>query len=269
MKPGLGIRALTVLIAFFFIAPTVVVIGASFTPSRLVEFPPSGFSMQWYEEVFADPQWTDAFVNSVQTGIIAAVLAAVAGTLLALMVARGRGVPRRFVSTLATVPLVVPSVVVALSIYLLYVKIGLTGNALGLGVAHAALGIPFVFVNVLAQLTTLDSRLEDAARACGAGEVKTFLFVTLPLIMTGTLTGALLAFITSWDEVVVAVFLATPDFHTVPIEIFGELREGVQPSTAAVAAIVTAVSLLILAVISLVAPLRKLRAGARRRRFAA
>jgi putative spermidine/putrescine transport system permease protein len=266
MKPGVAVRVTAVLTALFFVVPTAIIVGASVTPSPRVEFPPSGFTLQWYDEVLADPDWTEAFVHSVQVGILAALLAAVVGTLLALAVTRGRVVPPALLTLLATVPMVVPTVIIALSTYLVFVRVGLVGSVLGLALAHAALGVPFVFSNTLTQLGTLNRGTEDAARICGANEVKTFFLVTLPLILPGTITGALLAFVTSWDEVVVAVFMATPDFHTVPIEIFGQLREGVQPSTAAVATIVTSVSLLLLALISTAAQIRIMRTRARLKR---
>lgn len=266
MKPGIAVRITAVLVAVFFVTPTLIIVGASVTSSPRVEFPPSGFSMKWYHEVLVDPKWTEAFAHSVQVGVLSAIFAAVAGTLLALTVTRGRLLPPALLTALATVPMVVPSVIIALSTYLVFVKVGLTGNVLGLALAHTALGVPFVFTNTLTQLSTLDRRIEDAARISGANELKVFFLVTLPLILPGTITGGLLAFVTSWDEVVIAVFMATPDFHTVPLEIFGQLREGVQPSTAAVATIVTLVSLLLLALISSVAQIRTMRTRARLKR---
>jgi putative spermidine/putrescine transport system permease protein len=268
MRPGVGVRLLTLLLALFFIAPTVIIVVTSFTSGLLVEFPPDGFSLRWYSDVLADDQWTEALSNSVQVGLVAALLATVVGTMLALGAARGRGIPAGLISAVALMPLVVPLVIAAIGFYIVYVRVGLVGNVFGLGVAHAVLGLPFVFVNVLAQLRALDPRLEDAARACGAGEVRTFLLVTLPLISRGALVGALLAFISSWDEVIIAIFMTVPGFRTVPVEMYGQLREGVQPSTSAIASLVTLVSLALFAALFAVSALRRARPWARLRRTA-
>jgi ABC-type spermidine/putrescine transport system permease subunit II len=266
MRPGVGVRVATLVLALFFIAPTVIIVATSFTSGLLVQFPPDGFSLDWYHEVLGDPRWTEALGNSLSVGLIAAVLATVVGTLLALGAARGRGIPASLITAVALMPLVVPLVIIAIGFYIVYVRIGLVGNVVGLGIAHAVLGLPFVFLNVLAQLRALDPRLEDAARICGAGGIRTFLLVTLPLISGGALVGALLAFISSWDEVVVAIFMTGPGFRTVPVEMFGQLREGVQPSTSAIASVVTLVSLLLLAGIAAASALRRARPWARFRR---
>ena len=266
MKPGLGVRAAASVLGLLFMAPTVIVIATSFTSGLLVEFPPKGFSFRWYATIFQTPAWTEAFKNSLEVGLLAALFAIAGGTLLALGAARARGMLRGLLTALALAPMVVPLVIAAIGFYIVYVQVGLTGNALGLGIAHAMLGLPFVFVNVLASLGSVDERVEDAARACGANEARTFLRITLPLIAPGAVVGGLLAFIASWDEIVVAIFMATPGFHTVPVELYGQIQSGVQPSTSAAASFVTVSSLLLLAAISLVPVIRRRRPWARFRR---
>ena len=266
MKPGPAVRALTVLLALVFTAPTLIVIATSFTEGSLVEFPPRGFSLQWFTDVFETPEWTDAFANSFQVGLIAAVLAMVAGTLLAMAAARGRFVPSGLATALAVMPLVVPLVIAGIGFYIVYVRVGLTGTVFSLGIAHAMLGLPFVFVNVLAALTNVDPRVEEAARVCGAGELTTFLRVTLPLIAPGAVIGGVLAFIASWDEVVVAIFLATPEFRTIPVVMLGEVRSGVTPATSAVATLVTVESVAMLVGILLFSTARQRRPWTKLRR---
>jgi len=143
--------------------------------------------------------------------------------------------------------------------YVVYVRIGLAGTLLGLVLAHTALAFPFVVVNVAASLRTLDETIEMAARGLGAGPLRTYFQITQPLIMPGVLAGALFAFITSWDEVVVALFQSTPLLQTLPVVIWAQVRNDVDPTVAAASSIVSATSLLVLCIWILV----RSRAGAR------
>jgi putative spermidine/putrescine transport system permease protein len=152
--------------------------------------------------------------------------------------------------------MVVPLAVVGIGVYFVYVRVGLYGGVASLAVAHAVLGVPFVFVNVLAALRSLDAHVEEAARACGANYPRTLLQITLPQILPSSLIGGLFAFITSWDEVVVAIFLNTPTFRTLPVAIWSQVRSGLEPSTSAVATLLTLVSLVLFALASLVSSRR-------------
>ncbi|GAA1380626.1 ABC transporter permease [Pseudonocardia kongjuensis] len=224
--------------------PTVVVIGTSVTSGELLSFPPDGFSLRWYEDVLTDRRLVAAFRNSFVVGVSAAMVAMVVGTVLAVAAARGHGVPRGLVTGLALTPLVVPLVVAALGIYVVYVRLGLTGNATGMALAHATLGVPYVFINVLAALTGMNRNVEDAARAAGAGHWSVLLRITVPIVAPSAVIGGVLAFISSWEEVIVALFLVTPGFRTVPVVMWGEIQEGVSPATSAVASLVTFISIL-------------------------
>ena len=153
--------------------------------------------------------------------------------------------------------MIVPLVVGAIGFYIVYVKFGLVGNALGLGLAHGALGVPYAFVNVLAALSRIDENVENAARISGASRLVTLLTVTLPLILPSALLGGLLAFVSSWDEVVVATFLSDVQFQTLPVLMYSQIRTGVEPSVSAVALIVTVTTFLILMVGFSIEPLRR------------
>ncbi|GAA2234297.1 ABC transporter permease [Herbiconiux moechotypicola] len=253
-----------VVMAVVFIAPTIVVVGSSFSDSSFISFPPEGFSLRWYDDVFGDPQWMRAFGNSVAVGLLAAALAIVVGTLLAMGAARSRILPSAAVTGLAVIPIVVPSVVLGVGFYIVAVNLGFTGSVVGLALAHAALGAPYVFVGVLAALTSVDRSTEEAARVSGATQLGAFLRVTVPAIAPAALVGGLLAFITSWDEVIVAGFMTSPSFRTLPVLIFAQVRTGADPSTSAVATVVTVFSLLLMLVVGGVSALL-----ARRRRLAA
>lgn len=256
MRAGWSVRIIAVVIAVVLITPTVVICATAFTSGSSVTFPPAGFSTRWLTDVLEDRRWTAAFGNSFVVGLLAAVFAIVAGVSLALGAARTRGAVSSLFTALSVLPMILPLVVGAIGFYLVYVQVGLTGNVLGLALAHGVLGLPYVFVNVLAQLRTLDSRVEEAARVHGAGQLVTLVTITLPLIAPAAVVGGLLAFISSWDEVVVATFLSDALFQTLPVLMYSQLRSGVEPSVSAVALIVTVVTFAIALIVFSVAPVR-------------
>lgn len=245
MRAGLTMKTIAVVIALFLVLPTIIVVATAFTEGTIITFPPKGFSLQWFEEVLTNRRWVAALQNSLITGVIAAVVAMVVGISLAMAAARGTWMPRTALSMFALMPMLVPLVVIAIGVYLVFVQFGFYGSVWSFGIAHSLLGIPFVFINVLAALTRLDPRVEEAARAAGASYPVTLIRITLPQILPSALIGGLFAFIASWDEVVIANFLATPGFKTIPVMIWGQVREGLEPSTSAVSTILTAVTLVI------------------------
>jgi putative spermidine/putrescine transport system permease protein len=240
----------SLVLAAFLVLPTFFVFGSAFTSGELLAFPPKGLSLRWFEAVVNDESLIQAFRNSAVVAVLSAAVAMLIGTALAFSVSRGRGVWRSVVTVLAVAPMVIPLVVVALGFYYVYVRHGLTGNVRGMVLAHGLLGMPYVFINSLAALDGADRHIEEAARVSGASPARAFLLVTLPLIAPSVIVGGLLAFILSWDELIVSLFLVTPDFRTVPVEMWGELQQGNSPTTSAVAAIVTSTSLLVLGLVS-------------------
>jgi putative spermidine/putrescine transport system permease protein len=227
--------ALGGLTVFYFLAPTLVIIPMSFTQAHILSFPPEGFSLQWYERMFTDRQWAAGIQHSVQVGVLTTILATILGTLAALGLARGRFPGRTLVNALALSPLIVPVVVIAIGMFGLFVQWRISGSVVGLTVAHTALALPFVIVNVGTSLRTIDRNLELAAANLGADPRRTFQTITLPMILPGVLAGAIFAFITSWDEVVVATFMTTARFRTLPVEMWEQVRQVVDPTVAAVA----------------------------------
>ncbi len=226
-----SLGALTV---FFLMAPTLVVVPMSFTASNSMTFPPEGFSTRWYEKMLTDPQWSTGFVNSAQVASLTAVLATVLGTLAAMGTVRGRFPGKSAVNALVLSPLIVPVIIIAIGMFSVFVRWKIAGTVVGLVLAHTALAVPFVVVNVATSLRTMDRNLELAAQSLGAGPVRTFRRITLPLILPGVLAGGLFAFITSWDEVVVSIFLTSARFRTLPAEMWEQVRQSVDPTVAAV-----------------------------------
>lgn len=239
----LALGALTV---FFLMAPTLVVVPMSFTASNALTFPPEGFSTRWYEKMVTDPQWSTGFVNSAQVASLTAVLATTLGTLAALGTVRGRFPGRSAVNALILSPLIVPVIIIAIGMFSVFVSWKIAGSVVGLVLAHTALAMPFVVVNVATSLRTMDRNLELAAQSLGAGPVRTFRRITLPLILPGVLAGGLFAFITSWDEVVVSIFLTSARFRTLPAEMWEQVRQVVDPTVAAVSTTLLAVTTTVL-----------------------
>jgi putative spermidine/putrescine transport system permease protein len=235
IRPGRALLiALAALIGIFFIMPILIVIPLSFTSVPSFQFPPPGWSLQWYTNFFTDPTWTRAAFTSIKVVIPVVILATTLGTMAAFGLVRGRYPGRGVVSALMMAPIIVPYVVTGIGMYAVFLEFGLAGTVPGFVLAHTALALPFVVINVGAVLVAFDRRLELAAMNLGANPIKTFWKVTLPIILPGVLAGALFAFATSWDEVVVAIFLSSGVTETLPVEIWSGVRVSIDPTIAAV-----------------------------------
>jgi putative spermidine/putrescine transport system permease protein len=255
-------RACAVLTAGILLAPILVVVPMSFTSSSTLTFPPEGLSLRWYAELLTNPQWTLRIPVSVETAFATAVLATVLGTLAALGMTRGKFPGRGLLTALFLAPLVVPIIDLAVGDYFVWALGwqvgpvgfggGLAGTVPGLVLAHTVLAFPFPFLTVSTSLTTVDRTLELAAAGLGANPWKTFRKITLPLIRTGVITGAIFAFLTSWDEVVVASFLASPRVSTVPVQIFTELRQSYDPAAAAISSVLLAAAVVLVGLLALI-----------------
>jgi putative spermidine/putrescine transport system permease protein len=251
--------ALGALTVFYLLAPTLVIIPMSFTEASILSFPPDGFSLRWYDQMLTRSEWSTGLRNSAVVAVLTAIVATLLGTLAALGITRGRFPGRTLLNALALSPLIVPVVIIAIGMFSLFVQWRISGSIAGLVVAHTALALPFVIVNVATSLRTIDRNLELAAANLGATPARTFRRITLPLILPGVLAGAIFAFITSWDEVVVAIFLTTARFRTLPVEMWQQVRQVVDPTVAAVATtllVVTTGLLLLLLVVRRQAPAR-------------
>ncbi|AOF91086.1 ABC transporter permease [Sinorhizobium sp. RAC02] len=232
------------LTALFLLLPTLIIVPMSFTTTPSLEFPPVGFTLEWYGKVIGASDWQGALVNSLIVAVAASVLATVIGTAAALALHVHRFPGKTLVMGLLLSPMVTPVIVLAVGMYMVFSGWGLVATRLGLIFAHTVLAIPFVVVSVLASSKMVNPSLAPASLGLGAGHWFTFRRVTLPLIMPGVLSGAIFAFITSWDEVVIALFLADAQTRTVPIMIWNQVRTNLDPATAAVAAILIVLSAL-------------------------
>lgn len=255
MRRSMLLPVYVVIVLAFLVLPLIVVIALSFSPSRFFVFPPSGVSLRWYADLVTAPKWRDAAFNSLIIGLGASFVA----TFIGLLAAWGLSETKSRWAAAATgwlvLPMGVPIVVVAVASFITYSQYGLASTRLGLILAHAALGLPFVTIAVTATLRGFNRNLVRAAESLGASPFAAFRTVTIPVVMPGILTGAIFAFAVSFDEVIVALFQATPQLHTLPVEIFSGTRESITPTVTAAATVLMAISILLLI---LVERLRKL-----------
>ncbi|WP_229959317.1 ABC transporter permease [Arthrobacter sp. zg-Y750] len=234
-------------VALFLILPTLVVIPSSFSTTSAFKFPPEGFTLRWYTNFFTNPIWLTSLGNSFLVAVSAAALATIVGTAAAVGLNRMTGRAASFLRTLLMVSMVTPSIVIAVAVYISFLKWHLTGSLPGYVLAHAALGVPFVLVAVTSALGGFDPQLLRAAASLGASPIRSFLTVTMPLISRGILSGAVFAFATSFDEVVIALFLRSPTFQTLPVQMYNSVTFELDPTiSAASSLIVVAVTVLFL-----------------------
>lgn len=228
--------------------PIVALVPLSFSADAFLVYPVTQWSLHWYHTLLTSDTWWNAIRNSFVVAPSATVLATVLGTLCALGLDRSDFPGKRVLTAVILSPLVAPLVVVAVGMYLFYMRLHLAGTLTGLIIAHAMLGAPFVVTTVSAVLKGFNRTLVNASLSLGAGRVETFFRVTLPLIMPGVLSGALFAFATSFDEVVVTLFLAGPDQVTIPRQMFSGIRDSITPTIVALATILVLFSTSLLVV---------------------
>lgn len=246
------------LVFFFLIAPILVIIPLSFNAEPYFTFTramltldPDGFSLRWYEDFFTSESWLRSIRNSFFIATCATLIATVLGTIAALGLARSYLPFRAALMGLLISPMIVPLIISAAGMYFFYSSINLAQTFTGVILAHAALGTPFVVITVTATLVGFDYSLIRAAQSLGATPTTTFFRVVMPLITPGVISGALFAFITSLDEVVVVLFIAGVEQRTIPREMWSGIREHISPTILAVATILVAISVALLVTVEL------------------
>lgn len=246
-RARLWLYLLGALVLAFLVLPTLIVIPMSFSASQFLEFPPQHWSLRWYAHYVQSPAWRQATATSVEVSVLTALLATTLGTAAAygLFVAAMRAA--RLVGTVLLAPIIVPVILIAIGVFYDYVKLGLLDTIAGLVLADSMLAIPIVMLVVTAALRSYDMRQEMAARSLGASRAGAFLRVTLPQIRFAVLTGAVLAFLTAFDEVVIALFVSGGGHATLTRDMFNALRDQIDPTIAAISTVMIAVSSLLLA----------------------
>ena len=232
-----GLRVHSALVFFFLIAPIIAIVPLSFNSGSYFSYPMDGFSLRWYAQAFGSQNWQHAFANSIGIGAAATLISTGLGTLAALGLARADFPLRGLVMPLLISPMIIPIVVVAAGFYLVFAPLGLVDSYAGVVLAHAALGTPFVVITVTASLLSFDRSLLRAAAGLGASQWTVFRRVTLPLILPAVATGIIFAFATSFDEVIVILFIGGPAQQTVPRRMWSGIRDQIDPSILAVATV--------------------------------
>ena len=245
----------------FLVAPIIVVVPLSFSSGSFFHYPLPGFSLRWYEDFFTSQFWLPALKNSLFLGSISASLATVLGTLAAIGLWRSNFALRGVILAVLISPMVVPVVIVAVGAYFAFAPLHLTDGFTGLILVHTALGAPFVVITVLATLSGFDRNLLRAAAICGANSIIAFLRVMLPTILPGVASGAVFAFATSFDEVVVVLLMGGPEQRTLPRQMFAGINDNISLTITAAATLLITFSTLLMASVAML----KRRGGATRR----
>ncbi|MEX2650655.1 MAG: ABC transporter permease [Alphaproteobacteria bacterium] len=244
-------RVICVVVFVFLVVPVLIVIPLSFNSEAFFTFPMPGLSLRWYEDFFGSERWLTAIKNSAIIASSTTVFATTLGTLAALGLSRAGFPGRALVMSLLISPIIVPVVISALGMYFFYNTLGLISTIPGIILAHTALATPFVVITVTATLMGFDHTLTRAAAGLGGRPHTVFFRVILPLILPGVISGALFAFITSWDELIVVLFIASPETRTLPRQMFSGIRDQISPTITAAATILICLSVVLLTTVEL------------------
>lgn len=198
------------LMGLFLLLPILFIVALSFGSSRWLIFPPPGWTLKWYEELFADPRWLGAALTSAKIGVIVMVLSVALGLLASLALVRGKFRGRAVLRAFFLTPMVLPVVIVAVALYAAFLRLGINGTLPGFVIAHLIVALPFAIITITGALETFDPAIEDAAILCGASPWEARLRVTLPGIRHGLFSAAIFSFLISWDEVVLAISWPRP-----------------------------------------------------------
>lgn len=223
--------------------PTLVVIGASFTAGDIIAFPPEGLSLRWYGEMWRLPSFTQALLRSLYVSLICTLIAIPTGTLAALALARYRFRTRTAIQVYLLLPFTIPLVVSGIAMMLIFGEIRILGALWPVGLGLCVINLPFMIWAVAASANALDPELDNAAANLGASPVIAFLTVTLPAVMPGVITGALLMFILAFNEFLVSLFLTDSRTVTLPVQIYNSIRSVITPDLAAVSVLYILIAL--------------------------
>jgi putative spermidine/putrescine transport system permease protein len=246
-----SIRIFCVAVLVALVLPIFAIIPISFTSDTMLSYPMPGLSFRWFIEFFNSVMWTLSMKNSFIIAFATTFLATALGTLAALGLTMTNFPFKGVITGIMIMPMVVPIVISAVGIYFFYAWIGLTSTYTGMILAHTALATPFVVITVTATLQGFNRNQIRAGSSLGASPATVFFKITLPQILPGVISGALFAFVTSFDEVIVALFIAGSEQYTLPRQMFAGIREKYNPTIAAVATMMIVVSVLLLVTVEL------------------
>ncbi len=234
------------LMTLFLLLPILFIIALSFGSSRWLIFPPPGWTLGWYRELFADPRWITAALTSAKIAFIVMVLSVALGLLASLALVRGTFRGRAVLRAFFLTPMILPVIIVAVALYALFLRLGMNGTLTGFVIAHLVVALPFSIITISGALESFDTSIEEAAILCGASPWEARFRVTLPAIKHGLFSAAIFSFLISWDEVVLAIFMASPTLQTLPVKVWTTLRQDLTPVVAAASTLLVLLTVLLM-----------------------
>jgi putative spermidine/putrescine transport system permease protein len=243
------LAAVAVLILLFLCLPILIVVPMSFSSASSLEFPPPGWSLRWYDAFFADPRWRQAGLTSLLVALASSTLALFLGSLAAYGLARGRFRGQGLLDGNFMAPLIIPQVITAVALYIFFARLGVLGSLPGLILGHTVLGVPYVVLVMTVAVRSFDRRIEQAAMSCGATWGVTLRRIVLPNLAPSAFAAWIFAFIVSFDEVIVTLFIAGP-YETIPKRMFNELILQVNPTITAIATLLIGLSVVTIALVA-------------------
>ncbi|HVB09916.1 MAG TPA: ABC transporter permease [Bacillota bacterium] len=241
------LKAWTIAVLTFLVAPVVLLVPVALSSSSALIFPPPGFSLRWFQTFFQNPQWLSSMFFSLRISLWVALLATGLAILASFALVRGSLRRQGAVYAIILAPLITPEIIVAIALYFIFARVHLVGTELAIILGQAVLALPVATILVSTTLQGLDVRTEQAAMVHGATPLRTFWLVTLPLLAPGVATAALFAFLGSFDELLVALFMVGPLQQTLPVRIWDFVQFELQPVIAAVSVMVTLLAITVLA----------------------
>lgn len=252
-------------VLLFLFLPLIVVVPVSFTPGTVLKFPPEGLSWRWYQDFWEDDRWRAAGWLSIRLALSTAVVATFIGMLAAVSLTRFVKKGKGFLRAIVLAPLIVPLIITSVGIYYVMVRMELTASFWGILIGHVVLALPYSIVIIESALRNYDVSLEEAAMSLGASRPLAFRKITMPIILPAILASAVFGFITSWDEILLVIFLGGPDAQTLPLRMFEFLSTQVRPTIAAISSVLIVTLLGIVLLYQLLGwQQRRMRGGGRR-----
>jgi putative spermidine/putrescine transport system permease protein len=240
MRPTLSI--FVGLLCLILILPIIIVCVLAFSGGTFLKFPPDSYSLRWFVAFFGDERWRASLWSSVEIGIIACAVSTTVGFGASYALVRGRFPLKKLVLSLSLLPIIVPTIVTSIAMYFAAARLGLVGSILWVGLCHAVIGLPIVLLILISALQSVDPALERAALSLGCGRLRMMRTVVVPLAMPGIVSAALFAFLASFDELVISLFLTNTRTQTLPVRIWNSLHLEIEPTIAAVSAFLIAVT---------------------------
>ena len=243
---NLLVSIIGIIVLIYLVFPVFINFPISFSSSKYFEFPPPGFSVEWYKIYFSSSDWIESTWFSLKVAFLATIFSTILGLFTSFGIVRGKFKGKHFLYGFVLSPVIVPVIIIAVSCYFLLANLGLTGTTIGLALSHSVVIIPITIVIITSNLVGFDQRLEQAALSLGAGRVRTFLSVTFPIIRPAIIIAALFAFIYSFDEVIIALFLSGIKGITLPVMIWNTIREDLNPTISAICSILVCITIILL-----------------------